>query len=72
MNDDRDVKRWATARARLALAGFAATRLVDADGDDDVVVYRVARWKWCREFDRIEAVEAFLVKVTGQITEEHA
>ena len=65
MNDDRDVKRWATARARLALAGFAATRLVDGDGDDAPAVFRVARWEWCREFATLEAVEEFLLQATG-------
>jgi hypothetical protein len=62
-SDAAALKRWATVRARLALAGYMATRLLDAD--EGMTVFRVARWRWCQEFGDLEGVEQFLAKLEG-------
>ncbi len=55
-------KRLATLRARAALAGVSLFAL---ENDHGKTVYIVSRWALTRELPDLEAVEAWLEKVTG-------
>ncbi len=58
-------KRFATLRARLALAGYALSR---SDAGDGSRLYFVTRWGLGRNLDSISAVEAF----AGRVGVHHA
>lgn len=53
---DADRKRWAGLAARLALAGYEATR---SNPNDGPTVYSVSRWGLVRTFTEVSAVERF-------------
>lgn len=55
-----DDKRFATLRARLALAGWVLTRTSAADGP---VVFFATRWNMPRELASLDAVESFADRV---------
>jgi len=64
-----DPKRLATLKARCALAGVA---LIESTDDRDRPVFVVSRWAMCRQLDSLEAVERWLVMVTGKPVEASA
>ena len=53
-------KRFATLRARLALAGFELSR---TDASDGPMRYFVTRWSLVRELHNLTAVQAFAEQV---------
>lgn len=55
-------KRLATFRARCALAGVALHQI---ENDHGKTVYIVSKWALTRELADLEAVSAWLEKVTG-------
>lgn len=56
-------KRFATARARLALASYQLHIVDDGKGGS---AYLVQRWDRSRTLADIDAVESFIVQATGQ------
>jgi hypothetical protein len=57
-----DPKRLATLRAACALAGVA---LVESTDERDRPVFIVSRWAMCKQLPDLDAVEAWLARVTG-------
>lgn len=58
-----DLNEWfATARARLAIGGYALHLL---DGGTDGALYLVHRWDRSRTLASMEAVEAFITQALG-------
>ena len=55
-----DRKRFSTLRARLALAGYALSRI---DASDGAVIYRASRWGMTRALDNLVDVESFAARV---------
>ena len=55
-----DRKRFSTLRARLALAGYALSRI---DASDGAVIYRTNRWGMVRMLDNLVDVESFAARV---------
>lgn len=55
-----DRKRFSTLRARLALAGYALSRI---DASDGAVIYRASRWGMARMLDSLVDVESFAARV---------
>ena len=55
-----DCKRFATLRARLALAGWG---LIRTDPSDGAPIYFATRWNMPRELADLSAVEAFADRV---------
>ena len=55
-----DCKRFATLRARLAMAGW---RLIRTDPSDGAPIYFATRWNMPRELVDLAAVEAFADRV---------
>ena len=55
-----DTKRFATLRARLALAGWSLTR---TDAGDGPVTFHASRWGMLRELPDLAAVESFADQV---------
>lgn len=64
-----ELKAWATAQARCALAGFKADVI---DGDDGRLLLVVSRWALTRAFLTPAEVEPWLRRVQGSTRRSHS
>ena len=56
-------KRFATAQALAALHGVTLHQL---EGDDGRPVFIATRWAMTKQLDSLDAVDAWLARVTGE------